>query len=87
MRLSTGSGAHHEHTGDHSGHEEGSLIPDIPAGQSLDQLCAAWARRTSRTGVDQQSTKGLKVHFAYGNCGIRYVNVLSYVASARHPRL
>lgn len=32
-------------------------------------------------------TKGLKVQFAYGNCGIRYVNVLDYIASSRQPRL
>lgn len=32
-------------------------------------------------------TKGLKVRLAYGGCGIRYVNVLDYIASARQPRI
>lgn len=29
--------------------------------------------------------KGLNVQFAYGDCGIRYVNVLDYIAGARQP--
>lgn len=32
-------------------------------------------------------SKGLKVQFSYGGCGIRYVNVLDYIASARRPRV
>ncbi len=32
-------------------------------------------------------TKGLKVQFAYGSCGIRYVSVLDYVASSQQPRV
>jgi hypothetical protein len=32
-------------------------------------------------------TKGLKVHFAYGGCGIRRVNVVDYIASSRQPGL
>jgi hypothetical protein len=32
-------------------------------------------------------TKGLTVQFSYGGCGIRYVNVLDYVASSRQPVL
>jgi hypothetical protein len=32
-------------------------------------------------------SKGLKVQFSYGGCGIRYVNVLDYIASARQPRV
>ncbi|MFC6021859.1 hypothetical protein ACFP2T_37570 [Plantactinospora solaniradicis] len=32
-------------------------------------------------------TKGLKVEFWYGGCGIRHVNVLDYVSSAQQPRI
>lgn len=32
-------------------------------------------------------TKGLHVEFAYGDCGIRYVNVLDYIAGARQPQI
>jgi len=32
-------------------------------------------------------SKGLKVQFSYGGCGIRYVSVLDYIASARRPRV
>ncbi|HUZ54041.1 MAG TPA: hypothetical protein VMU94_16135 [Streptosporangiaceae bacterium] len=32
-----------------------------------------------------QPTKGLHVEFSYGDCGIRYVNVLDYIAGARQP--
>jgi hypothetical protein len=32
-------------------------------------------------------TKGLKVHFAYGGCGIRRVNMVDYIASSRQPGL
>ena len=32
-------------------------------------------------------TKGLKVHFAYGGCGIRRVNVVDYIASSQQPGL
>jgi hypothetical protein len=32
-------------------------------------------------------TKGLHVEFSYGNCGIRYVNVLDYIAGAHQPRI
>jgi hypothetical protein len=32
-------------------------------------------------------TRGLKVHFAYGGCGIRRVNVVDYIASSRQPGL
>jgi hypothetical protein len=32
-------------------------------------------------------TKGLRIQFSYGNCGIRYVNVLDYVASSRQPQV
>jgi len=32
-------------------------------------------------------TKGLNVHFAYGNCGIRHVNVLEYVAGSQLARI
>jgi hypothetical protein len=31
--------------------------------------------------------KGLKVHFAYGGCGIHHVNVLDYIASSNQTRL
>jgi hypothetical protein len=31
--------------------------------------------------------KGLSVQFSYGDCGIRYVNVLDYIAGARQPRI
>jgi hypothetical protein len=31
--------------------------------------------------------KGLKVHFAYGGCGIRRVNVLDYIAGSSQTRL
>ena len=34
-----------------------------------------------------RSVKGLNVQFAYGDCGIRYVNVLDYIAGARQPRV
>jgi hypothetical protein len=34
-----------------------------------------------------EPTKNLKVHFAYGNCGIRYVNVLDYMAISTQPGL
>ena len=32
-------------------------------------------------------TQGLTIQFSYGGCGIRYVNVLDYVASSRQPGL
>lgn len=32
-------------------------------------------------------TRGLKVQFAFGNCGIRRVNVVDYIASSRQPGL
>jgi hypothetical protein len=32
-------------------------------------------------------TKGFKVQFAYGGCGIRYVSVLDYIASSRQARV
>ena len=32
-------------------------------------------------------TKGFKVRFAYGSCGVSHVNVLDYIASARQPRI
>lgn len=32
-------------------------------------------------------TKGLKIQFSYGGCGIRYVNVLDYAGSTRQPRV
>jgi hypothetical protein len=32
-------------------------------------------------------TKGLKIHFAYGDCGIRHVNLLDYIASPQRPRV
>lgn len=32
-------------------------------------------------------TKNLNVQFAYGDCGIRYANVLDYIASSRQPRI
>ena len=32
-------------------------------------------------------TKDVRVHFAYGGCGIRYVNVLDYIASSRDAGL
>jgi hypothetical protein len=31
--------------------------------------------------------KGLKVHFAYGGCGIRHVNVVDYIAGSKQTRL
>jgi hypothetical protein len=31
--------------------------------------------------------KGLKVHFAYGGCGIRHVNVLDYIAGGNRTRV
>lgn len=31
--------------------------------------------------------KGLRVHFAYGDCGIRHVNVLDFIAGAKQPRI
>jgi hypothetical protein len=31
--------------------------------------------------------KGLKVHFAYGGCGIRHVNVVDYIAGSSQTRL
>lgn len=34
-----------------------------------------------------QPTKGLRAEFSYGDCGIRYVNVLDYIAGARRPRI
>ncbi|HEY3684230.1 MAG TPA: hypothetical protein VGL93_14435 [Streptosporangiaceae bacterium] len=34
-----------------------------------------------------EPTKGLKVEFWYGDCGIRYVNMLDYIASAQEPRI
>jgi hypothetical protein len=34
-----------------------------------------------------EPTKGLHVQFAYGDCGIRYVNVLDYIAGARQPQI
>lgn len=30
-------------------------------------------------------TKGLKIHFAYGECGIRHVNMLEYIVSPSRP--
>jgi hypothetical protein len=32
-------------------------------------------------------TKDLRVQFAYGDCGIRHVNVVHYIASSRQPGL
>jgi hypothetical protein len=32
-------------------------------------------------------TKGLKIHFAYGDCGIRHVNLLDYIASPLRLRV
>jgi hypothetical protein len=32
-------------------------------------------------------TKGLHVEFSYGDCGIRYVNVLDYIAGAQRPQI
>jgi hypothetical protein len=32
-------------------------------------------------------TKGLRIQLAYGGCGIRYVNVLDYIASSTQPRV
>jgi hypothetical protein len=32
-------------------------------------------------------TKGFHAEFWYGDCGIRYVNVLDYIAGARQPRI
>jgi hypothetical protein len=32
-------------------------------------------------------TKGLKIHFGYGDCGIRHVNLLDYIASPHEPRI
>lgn len=32
-------------------------------------------------------TKGLKVDFLYGNCGIQYVNLLDYFSSSKQPRV
>jgi hypothetical protein len=32
-------------------------------------------------------TKGLKIHFSYGDCGIRHVNLLDYIASPHRPRV
>jgi len=32
-------------------------------------------------------TKGLKIGFSYGGCGIRYVNTLDFVASAQPTRI
>jgi len=32
-------------------------------------------------------TKGLHVQFSYGDCGIRYINVLDYIAGARRPQI
>lgn len=32
-------------------------------------------------------TKGLHVEFFYGGCGIRYVNVLDYIAAAKQPTI
>jgi hypothetical protein len=32
-------------------------------------------------------TKGLQVQFSYGGCGIRRVNTLDFIASARQPRI
>jgi hypothetical protein len=32
-------------------------------------------------------TKGFNAQFSYGNCGIRHVNVVDYVASARRSRI
>lgn len=32
-------------------------------------------------------TKDFRIEFAYGGCGIRYVNVLDYVAAAQQPRI
>lgn len=32
-------------------------------------------------------TKNARVHFAYGNCGIRHVSVLDYIASSAQPGL
>jgi hypothetical protein len=39
-------------------------------------------------GLDiSRPTEGLRVQFAYGNCGIRYVSVLDYIASSMQPSL
>ena len=35
----------------------------------------------------QPAHEGLKVQFAYGGCGIRYVSVLDYIASSRQARV
>lgn len=32
-------------------------------------------------------TKGLKIQFSYGNCGIRHVNVIDYIASSGQARI
>jgi hypothetical protein len=32
-------------------------------------------------------TKGLKIHFAYGDCGIRHVSMLDYIASPHRSRV
>jgi hypothetical protein len=32
-------------------------------------------------------SKGLKVQFSYGGCGIRHVNVLDFIASSEQPRI
>jgi hypothetical protein len=37
--------------------------------------------RTTRRLDFPRPTKGLKVHFAYGGCGIDRVNVVDYIAS------
>lgn len=34
-----------------------------------------------------QPTKGLKIRFSYGDCGIRRVNVVDYIASTGQPRI
>jgi hypothetical protein len=32
-------------------------------------------------------TKGFHAEFSYGDCGIRYVNVLDYIAGASQPHI
>jgi hypothetical protein len=53
------------------------------AEQALEDAYAA--RKHEEEAFDAAADKGLKVHFVYGGCGIRRVNVVDYIASSRQP--
>jgi hypothetical protein len=69
-----------------------NLGPELVAAQQ--EVAVAY---TYRTLVQQHGhlihldlvrpTKGFKATLSYGGCGIRYVNVLDYIAGAEQPRL